>query len=113
VYAGEIGLYYAESGLQQGMIGYSMAREWRGRGYATRAVNLLVGWAFVALGVARVIAGTAPDNTASHRVLARAGFVREAYMRDRLPGPEGTRIDDIQWVRLRGPRGIPITRQLS
>jgi RimJ/RimL family protein N-acetyltransferase len=101
VYAGEIGLYYAESGLQQAMIGYSVTREWRGRGYATRAVNLLVGWAFVALGVARVIAGTAPDNAASHRVLARAGFVREAYMRDRLPGPGDTRIDDIQWVRLR------------
>ncbi len=100
-FAGDIGLYYAEGAVQQAMIGYSMTREWRGRGYATRAVNLLVDWAFTALGVVRVIAGTAPDNTPSHRVLARAGFVREAYLRDRLPGPDGTRVDDVQWVRLR------------
>ncbi len=98
-YAGEIGLYYWESGTQQAMTGYSLMPAWRGRGYTTRAVDLVARWAFVATDVARLIAGTAPGNEASQRVLQRAGFEREGYHRSRLPGPNGTRIDDIQWVR--------------
>jgi RimJ/RimL family protein N-acetyltransferase len=85
---------------QQAMIGYSLDPRWRGRGYTTRAVNLVAEWAFANIGIVRLIAGTAPDNIASQRVLERAGFEREGYHRARLPGPNGTRIDDIQWVRL-------------
>ena len=98
-YAGEIGLYYWESSIQQAMTGYSLMPEWRGRGYATRAVTLLAEWAF-SIGIARLVAGTASDNADSQRVLQRAGFEREGYERSRLPGPDGTRIDNIQWVRL-------------
>ena len=97
-YAGEIGLYYWEPSTQQAMIGYSLMPEFRGRGFTTRAVRLLVAWGFEQVGLARVIAGTAPDNLASQRVLERAGFVQEGYQRARLPGPNGTRVDDIQWA---------------
>jgi RimJ/RimL family protein N-acetyltransferase len=107
-YAGEIGLYYAEPVTGQAMIGYSMLREWRGRGYATRAVRLLAAWAFEA-GIARLIAGTAPDNTGSQRVLERAGFVREGYQRRRLPGVAGTRIDDVLYALL--PEDLSPTRR--
>ena len=69
------------------MIGYSMMPAWRGRGHATRAVRLLAAWAFEHAGIARLVAGTAPWNTASQRVLERAGFQREGYERSRLPGP--------------------------
>ncbi len=51
-------------------------------------------------GIARVVAGTAPDNVASQRVLERAGFAREGYQRARLPGPDGTRIDDVLYALL-------------
>jgi RimJ/RimL family protein N-acetyltransferase len=107
-YAGEIGLYYAEPVTGQAMIGYSMLREWRGRGYATRAVRLLAGWAFEA-GIQRLIAGTAPDNAGSQRVLERAGFVREGYQRQRLPGATGTRIDDALYALL--PEDLSPTRR--
>ena len=100
-FAGTIGMFHIEPPTGQAMIGYSQTREWRGRGYVTRAVNLLVDWAFRDVDLIRVIAGTAPDNTASHAVLARAGFEREAYQHARLPGPDGTRVDDIQWARIR------------
>ncbi|NUT04417.1 MAG: GNAT family N-acetyltransferase [Hamadaea sp.] len=99
-FAGDIGFYYFMRGLQEGMIGYSLRREFRGRGFATRAADLVARWAFEQAGVARVIAGTDPRNVASQKVLERAGFEREALMRHRLPGPDGTRLDDIQWVRL-------------
>ena len=100
-YAGEISLYYQEPGTGQAMVGYSVAAAWRGRGYATRATRLVAGWAFTVAGVARLIAGTAPDNAGSQRVLERAGFRREGYQRARLPGPPGQpRVDDILYALL-------------
>jgi RimJ/RimL family protein N-acetyltransferase len=104
-YAGEIGLYYMEPPTGQAMIGYSMLPQWRGRGYTGRAVRLLARWAFDQVGIARLIAGTAPENAASQRVLERAGFVREGYQRSRLPGPDGTRIDDVLYALV--PAGAP------
>jgi RimJ/RimL family protein N-acetyltransferase len=99
-YAGEIGLYYWEPSTQQAMIGYSLVPAWRGRGYATRAARLISTWAFENTDIARIIAGTAPDNIGSQRVLQRAGFVQEGYQRARLPGPDGSRIDDILFALL-------------
>jgi RimJ/RimL family protein N-acetyltransferase len=97
--AGDLGLFYTEPQLQQAMIGYSMLPAWRGRGYVTRAVELLALWAFAETAVARLIAGVFPDNHGSQRVLSKAGFKREAYMRSRLPGVH-SRLDDLQFVLL-------------
>ncbi|MFI5936702.1 GNAT family N-acetyltransferase [Actinoplanes sp. NPDC051494] len=96
--AGEIGLYYLEPPLAQAMIGYSMLPAWRGRGFPTRAAQLIALWAFAETGIARLIAGVLPTNLGSQRVLEKAGFQREAYMRSRLPGPDGRRSDDLQYA---------------
>jgi RimJ/RimL family protein N-acetyltransferase len=98
--AGEIGLFYEEPVTGQGMIGYSMMPAFRGRGYTTRAVELLSLWAFAETDIARLIAGTLPTNLGSQRVLEKAGFHQEAYLKSRLPGPDGTRVDDVQFVLL-------------
>jgi RimJ/RimL family protein N-acetyltransferase len=89
---GGCALVYDEPATGQAMLGYSMLPEARVRGLATRAVNLLADWAF-AIGLARLWAGTRPDNIASQRVLEKAGFRREGLLRGRLPGPDGTRVD--------------------
>jgi RimJ/RimL family protein N-acetyltransferase len=98
--AGDIGLFNDEPVTGQAMIGYSMLPAFRGRGYATRAAELLSLWAFAETGIARLIAGAVPTNLASQRVLEKAGFHREAYLRSRLPGPDGGRVDDVQYVLL-------------
>lgn len=100
--AGEISLYYQEPPTAQAMIGYSVLPAYRGRGFASRAAQLVALWAFAETGIARLIAGTLPSNTGSQRVLEKAGFTREAYLRSRLPGPDGTRVDDVQYVLLAG-----------
>ncbi|MEU4558835.1 GNAT family N-acetyltransferase [Actinoplanes sp. NPDC023936] len=100
--AGEIAVYYQEPPTNQAMIGYSLLPSYRGRGLTTRAAQLVALWAFAETDIVRLIAGTAPDNVGSQRVLERAGFRREAYLSSRLPGPDGTRIDDIQYVLLAG-----------
>ncbi|MFY1586612.1 GNAT family N-acetyltransferase [Micromonospora sp. WMMD734] len=110
---GGCALIHDEPATGQAMIGYSLLPEARGRGLATRAVRLLAGWAFDQVGLARLWAGTAPWNTASQRVLDRAGFHREGVMRARLPAPtpDTPRPDTVLWSFLptdpTAPRPLP------
>ncbi len=55
-------------------IGYGIAHACRCRGYATEGVKLLVEGAFSSGLVDEVFAGVSASNTASMRVLAKAGF---------------------------------------
>ncbi len=98
-FAGDIGLMN-EAPTSQAMIGYSMGTDWRGRGYATRAARLVADWAFDECGVARLVAGTAPDNVGSQRVLERAGFRKEGFERSRLPRLGGGRVDNLSYALL-------------
>ena len=56
-------------------LGYGIAEEYRGFGYATEAVEAILAWAFDQPGVTSVAAETAPDTPASRRVLEKCGFV--------------------------------------
>ncbi|MEV0999057.1 GNAT family N-acetyltransferase [Nonomuraea sp. NPDC050202] len=100
-FAGHIQLMQVVPVLGQAMIGYSLLPGFRGRGFMTRAVGLVVDWAFAHTALHRIVAGTDADNTASHAVLERSGFRREGVHRELLPRPDGTRADDVQWARLR------------
>jgi [ribosomal protein S5]-alanine N-acetyltransferase len=72
-----------------GEIGYLLDAGARGRGTMTRAVGLMVGWAFPALALGRVQAFVSPDNARSMRLLERLGFVREGLLRSyRGPGAD-------------------------
>ena len=56
-------------------IGYGVAEEHQGRGYAAEAVSALVDWAFEQPEIMCVTAETEASNIASRKVLTRAGFV--------------------------------------
>lgn len=62
-------------------IGYTLAREHWGRGYATEAVASLVAHLFTDREVSRVSATLHPDNVASAMVLERTGFRYEGCTR--------------------------------
>ena len=57
-------------------IGYGIAEDYQGCGYATEAVNATVLWALNQFGVECVTAETEIDNIASVRVLEKCGFIR-------------------------------------
>jgi RimJ/RimL family protein N-acetyltransferase len=98
-FVGDIQLINREPFTKTAMLGYSLRPDGRGKGFATRAVNLLTDWAF-RIGMVRVIAGTFPENDRSRAVLLRAGFSPEATLKSSLSRPDGTRIDNIQFVRI-------------
>jgi RimJ/RimL family protein N-acetyltransferase len=62
-----------------GEVGYVLAPEHRGRGYATELARGLVDLAFRTVGLHRVIGRLDARNVASARVLERAGLQREAH----------------------------------
>lgn len=55
-------------------IGYGIAPDHQGHGYATEGVRALVGWALAQPSVTRVIADCLPENHRSARVLTKVGF---------------------------------------
>jgi RimJ/RimL family protein N-acetyltransferase len=83
----------------EGEIGYVLAPAGRGRGAATRAVRLLVGWGFDELRLERIELVIADGNAASERVAERTGFVREGVLRSKH-FKEGLRQDTGIWSRL-------------
>jgi RimJ/RimL family protein N-acetyltransferase len=80
-------------------VGYWVAAPARGRGVATRAVELLVTWAFGTVGLERIELRTNEGNAASQAVAARAGFCRTAGPLVRRP--ECDHKPDIFFARVR------------
>ena len=81
-------------------IGYFVLPHARRRGVATIIARLLAEHAF-ALGIQRVAAYVNIDNTASERVVERAGFTREGVVRS-MPKPDGRRVDKTLFSLLPG-----------
>ncbi|GJF32377.1 acetyltransferase [Kitasatospora sp. NE20-6] len=65
-------------------LGYALRRDTWGNGYAGEITALLCGFAFGTLGLHRLAARVDPANTASVRVLTRAGFRPEGRIRHDL-----------------------------
>jgi RimJ/RimL family protein N-acetyltransferase len=81
-------------------VGYWLAPEARGRGAATRAVRLVVRWAFtIEPSLVRMELLTLVGNEASGRVALRAGFAREGVLRRYLPF-RGELVDAVMFARL-------------
>lgn len=59
-------------------IGFTLAVEHQGRGYATEAAGAVLDVLFDQLGVHRVVGQLDPDNVASQRTLERLGLVFES-----------------------------------
>jgi RimJ/RimL family protein N-acetyltransferase len=62
-------------------VGYTLARQHWGRGYATEAVTAMLEHLFDTVRVTRVAGTLHPENTASAMVLERCGFVFEGHTR--------------------------------
>ncbi len=71
-----------EGGVQE--IGYGIIPNERKKGYCTEAVKIAVDYLFLSKPIVRIQAHTNVKNTASQRVLEKAGFKKEGIVRKRI-----------------------------
>jgi RimJ/RimL family protein N-acetyltransferase len=80
-------------------LGYVVAPHARGRGVATRALELLTEWAFAELDALRIALWISAENEASKRVATNAGYRYEGTLRS-FHFKQGIREDFEIWSRL-------------
>ena len=81
-------------------IGYWLGEPLWGRGIATRAVRALTEWAMDELDLVRIYAAVFEVNTASVRVLEKAGYAFEARLRKSVI-KNGRFMDELVYARIR------------
>lgn len=62
-------------------IGYRFDKDFYGQGYATEAVDALLGWLFNDIGIHKAVAKCDPENIASYRIMEKLGMQKEALLR--------------------------------
>lgn len=77
-------------------VGYKILREYQGRGYATDAVLAVLSYLFLDKNFECVTACIFESNTASQKVLEKAGFICEGRLRKAVYR-NGARIDLFSW----------------
>ena len=90
IYDRQTGELIGRCGIQDNMIdgtvevelGYLLAEEQRGKGYAKEAVKAVLEYAFRNVGLTRIVAQVAPENTASLRVAESCGMLWEKDVRN-------------------------------
>jgi|SRR5690242_1075355 len=109
---GRIGPLHPE-GWPGDEIGWTLAREAWGNGYATEAATTAIDWAFANLGWTRIIHCIAPDNIASQAVATRLGSAWQGS--GRLPAPHDKDLMEIwgqsreEWFARRAARAASTT----
>lgn len=74
---GDMGIHFVGPCNSQCEIGYTLARQEQGKGYAQEAVTAVVDYLFGTLKKHRITASLDPRNIASVKLLERIGFRRE------------------------------------
>lgn len=80
-------------------IGYWLGEEYWNRGITSRAVTALSDYVFANYDVCRMYAGIFDYNTASGRVLEKAGYTLEARLRKNVT-KDGRTVDELVYARV-------------
>ncbi|MDR3435023.1 GNAT family protein [Telmatospirillum sp.] len=76
---GDLALHFREDDERQVEIGVNLSPDYQHRGFATEAINLLLGYVFETLGKHRASAITDADNLAAARLFRHLGFRQEGH----------------------------------
>ncbi|MBD3922154.1 GNAT family N-acetyltransferase [Paenibacillus sp. PR3] len=79
---GSIGYLYIDQDNRKTEIGYWLGQEYEGRGIITRAIQVLIQYAFSRLNMNKIEIGAASTNTRSRAIPERLGFQCEGEIRD-------------------------------
>lgn len=85
---GSVGFHGPPDDIGRLEIGYSVAPEYRRRGFAIEAVRAMFDWAWSRHRVTRFLASVAPDNAPSLGLIGKLGFRRIGEQADPVDGLE-------------------------
>ncbi len=97
---GDMGIIFTNHDNMQAEIGCTLHKDYKGLGYATEALNGMIGFLFGTLDKHRIIASVDPRNTASIRLIERLGFRKEAHFKESYY-LRGEWVDDIIYAKLK------------
>jgi RimJ/RimL family protein N-acetyltransferase len=99
VFLGWFHLLPQEGGPEEVELGYRLRRSAWGKGYATEGSRALIRKGFTELGVRRVVASTMAVNTASRRVMEKAGLTLARTFHQTWPDPiEGAEHGEVEYA---------------
>ncbi len=81
-------------------LGYAIAREHWGKGFAPEAARALIDWGFQTYDIVKVFASADAENTPSNRVMEKLSMQREAYLRQHRHF-RGRQVDEVLYGLLR------------
>jgi RimJ/RimL family protein N-acetyltransferase len=81
---GDLALRVNDTELREAEVGFSLAPNRQGQGYGTEALRALLGYAFGALGLHRIIAVTDVLNVPAAALLERVGMRQEAHFHENV-----------------------------
>ena len=81
-------------------VGYGVFPDYRGKGYATRALNIFTDWIFYEAGYMRIELGIKEGNQASERVAQACGYIRESVCPCRLKNNDGSFSTQISYAKI-------------
>lgn len=97
---GDIGVHFLVAESRQAEIGFTIAPLHQRHGYATEAVQAVIGYLFRPLDKHRVIASVDPRNEPSMALLRRVGMRQEAHFKQSL-WFKGEWVDDVVFAVLK------------
>lgn len=98
---GDIGIHFLDTDPEnkQVEIGYTLDRRYRGNGYATEALTVIINYLFTRLNKHRITASIDPINISSIKLIERLGFRKEAHFIESLFF-QGEWVDDLVYAML-------------
>src|SRR5688572_21612749 len=84
VLIGDCGLCCRTEPAGEAELGFTFARPYQGRGFASEAVSCVVAYAFASLGMRRVLSVIDARNEPARRLLDRLGFQRDPGAEERI-----------------------------
>lgn len=88
-FIGDVSLHYIDTYHSHVEIGYSLGYEHWGKGLASEAIQAVLGFGFEKMGMYRIEANIAIENTRSKAVLERNGFQYDGRLRKRFRDVHG------------------------
>ncbi len=97
---GDLGVHFIADKPKQVEIGFTLDSSHQGHGYATEAVERMLGYLFVTHEIHRVFASVDPRNERCISLLERVGMIKEAHFR-RSMWFKGDWVDDLVFAILK------------